>query len=490
MKVLAKASKFARLAAAVALAALSHHPAAQAQITFTSVFSFNGLNGSGPMAGVVQGPDGALYGTTTQGGNSALGTVFRFDRAAATVSTLHHFSGADGSTLYSGVTVGKDGLLYGSTYSGGAANLGTLFRLGTDGVNFSTLTEFTGGVDGANPDDLGFVVAPDGTLFGTTSTGGAAGGGTVFSVDPVTASVSTRYSFGAAAGVDAGLVAGRDGSWYGTTYTGGANSAGSVFRVDPATLAVTTLHEFSGPDGQNPVPGSLTQASDGYLYGTTQLGGNGTVYRLDPKTLAFQQIHVFSGTTDGRAPLGGLVESPDGYLYGTTVLGGQGYGTVYRVQLSTLAYGIVVRFGNSNGRSPSGNLVLAKDGALYGVTRLGGTYNAGTIYRLASADVTPPTITGIVATPSTLKPSGKLATVNLAVAATDDVDPAPVSKIISVSANQPITTSDWAITGALTVSLRARSTDRAARIYTITVQCTDASGNSSTGTVTVTVKKS
>ena len=153
--------------------------------------------------------------------------------------------------------------------------------------------------------------------------------------------MTTLHSFipTAAGGVDAGLVAGRDGYWYGTTYSGGANGAGSVFRVDPSTFALTTLHDFTASGGQNPVPGALMQGSDGNLYGTTQLGGGyGTVFKLNPTTLAFTTLHVFSGINDGRMPLGGVTEGADGYLYGTTVLGGQGYGTVFRVHPTTLAY--------------------------------------------------------------------------------------------------------------------------------------------------------
>jgi uncharacterized repeat protein (TIGR03803 family) len=112
-------------------------------------------------------------------------------------------------------------------------------------------------------------------------------------------------------------------------------------------------------------------------------GGYGSVYRLDPVTGAFETLHAFSGINDGRSPLGGVTQAADGYLYGTTVLGGAGYGTVYRVHPTTLAYGIVVWFAGTNGRSPSGNLLLGDDHALYGVARLGGSFNSGALYRLA-----------------------------------------------------------------------------------------------------------
>jgi hypothetical protein len=255
-----------------------------------------------------------------------------------------------------------------------------------------------------------------------------------------------------------------------------------VFRVDPATSVLTTLHDFTGTGGQNPVPGALMQGSDGNLYGTTQ---SGTVFGLNPTTLAFTTLHVFSGTFDGRSPLGGVTEAGDGYLYGTTVLGGQGYGTVFRVHPTTLDYSIVVSFGNSNGRSPSGNLLLGSDGALYGVTRLGGDFNDGTAFRLSFDDTTPPTITSLTASPRVLwPPNGRMVPVTLTVVATDAVDPTPMCRIVGVKSNQP-PTSDWVLTGDLTLDLRARRAVGTHRLYAITVQCTDASGNAATRTVGV-----
>lgn len=358
---------------------------ALAQPQFTSLHSFNGTDGFGPMVGVVEGSDGALYGTTSgQVESPNVGTVFRLDRTTIDLTTLHYFS--DGSRPFSTVTLGSDGMLYGTTFSGGDADLGTLFRVGSDGQSFALLYSFSG-TDGAKPDDLGLLQSGDGAFYGATSEGGPDGGGTLFQFDAATQTLTTRYSFvpTGAGGVDAGLIVGRDGYWYGTTYSGGANGAGSVFRVDPSTFELTTLHDFSGTDGANPVPGALMQGSDGNLYGTTQLGGNGKVYKLNPTTRVLTTLHTFSGISDGRFPLGGVTEGGDGYLYGTTILGGQGYGTIYRVHPTTLAYNIVVPFGGANGRSPSGNLFRASDGALYGTTRLGGSFNFGTVFRLSFA---------------------------------------------------------------------------------------------------------
>jgi HYR domain-containing protein len=110
-------------------------------------------------------------------------------------------------------------------------------------------------------------------------------------------------------------------------------------------------------------------------------------------------------------------------------------------------------------------------------------------------DTTPPTIVSITASPSNLwPPNHNMSDVTVTVIATDLVDPAPTSHIVSVSSNQADnengdgnTTTDWIITGALTLQLRAERDGNSDRIYTITIATTDFSGNTAHGTVTVTV---
>lgn len=492
-----------RLAAILALLVL--HTAAFAQTPppipqFATLNSFTGGNGFRPMSGLIQGADGALYGTTQSGGGGllmGLGTTYRFDRVTHGVTAVHTFFGG-GYGPYGGVTLAADGLLYGSTYNGSAigGDFGTLYRVAPNGQSFATLYSFSGGADGASPRDFKLTQASDGLLYGTTSKGGANGGGTLFRLDPATLTLTTLHAFNAPTAVASnqgpGLVAGRDGYLYGTTFDGGANGFGSVFRFDPRTAEVTTLHEFVGTDGWFPVAGGLMQAADGHLYGTTS--GVGSVYKLNPVTLAFTTLHMFVGATEGRSPRGGVTEGADGYLYGTAEIGGTGFGTIYRLHPGTLAYETVFAFSGTNGQSPVGNLLRTDDGTLYGVTQLGGPSNGGTLFSLTfpaapPPDTTPPVIASLIATPNVLKPaSGKMIPVAVTVAVKDAVDPAPQCKITGVTSNQAIS-GDWLITGDMSVKLRARQSGRVARLYTIAVQCKDVAGNAASATVGVTVPR-
>ncbi len=106
-----------------------------------------------------------------------------------------------------------------------------------------------------------------------------------------------------------------------------------------------------------------------------------------------------------------------------------------------------------------------------------------------NGDTTPPVIAGITATPDTLRPpNNKLVTIHIEVEANDNADPAPVSSVFDVTGNELLDPSDWTITGPLTLQLRAsRSGAGTGRVYTVWVQCVDAAGNRSVGTVTVQV---
>ena len=157
--------------------------------TETVVFNFNGTNGAQPQAGLILGPDGGFYGTTEFGGNtigSSLntgqggGTVFRVT-TNGTLTTLVNFNGTNGANPLASLVVGPGGNLYGTTELGGSTNAGTVFQVTTNGA-FVTLYNFTN-TDGAAP--YGAVtVGPDGNLYGTTEAGiypnRASSGGTIF----------------------------------------------------------------------------------------------------------------------------------------------------------------------------------------------------------------------------------------------------------------------------------------------------------------------
>src|SRR5262249_45614449 len=125
-------------------------------------------DGASPYSGLFLGADGALYGTTWDGGTNAQGTVFRIGKDGSGYTILHHFgAGNDGSTTFAGPVQANDGMLYGTTYNGGKNDFGTIFKLNTNGSAYSVLYSFTNAPDGANPRGP-LIQGLDGALYGTT----------------------------------------------------------------------------------------------------------------------------------------------------------------------------------------------------------------------------------------------------------------------------------------------------------------------------------
>jgi uncharacterized repeat protein (TIGR03803 family) len=404
---------------AVALAALLGPPRMASAQTFTTLVNFDQSNGAYPSAGLLQGLDGNLYGTTYKGGSTdAHGTVFKVTPEGV-LTTLLSFCAPDGCK-YTGeeptaaLIQAADGIFYG-TAQGGANDSGVVFSMTSTGsetvlYNFCAQPNCT---DGSSPN--GLVQASGGDLYGTTFQGGLGntlcfpglpgddGCGTVFKITPAGV-LTTVYSFCSQADCTDGdepagsLVQGTDGNFYGTTSYGGNQAAGddgrgTAFRLTPSGI-LTTLYTFcSQPncsDGDLPDAG-LVQGTDGNFYGTTGgfAGGAGTIFRITSRG-AFTTLYSFcaqSGCPDGAYPEASLVQASDGNFYGTTTYGGKaacgtgGCGTIFRITPSGVLT-TLVSFDYMHGAYPEAALVQDTNGMLYGTTALGGSSIYGTLYSL------------------------------------------------------------------------------------------------------------
>jgi len=202
--------------------------------TLTSLVSFD-TNGYSLYAGLLQATNGNFYGAAYLGGTNGYGTIFRLATNGA-LTTLYSFTGGnDGANPYAGLTQGADGKLYGTTFYGGTNNYGAVFKMTTNGT-LTPLASF-GGTNGAYP-LAALLLASDGNFYGTTEGGGAytnqsgSGYGTVFKLT-INGTLTTLASFNGTNGAHplAGLVQALDGSFYGTTANGGTNDSGTIFRL-------------------------------------------------------------------------------------------------------------------------------------------------------------------------------------------------------------------------------------------------------------------
>jgi uncharacterized repeat protein (TIGR03803 family) len=421
---------------------------------FASLYTFDSLSaGSAPQGPLLQGSDGSLYGTTNAGGDTTCeppngcGTIFKITPTGV-LTTLHDLESTQGVNPTSGLTIGSDGTLYGTTSNYGDANGGgdgSIFSI-TPQSSFTQLYAFCPQQGSCDSDALpsALVLGADGNLYGTTRKGGntttpacAAGGcGTVFSLSP-NGVFTTLYNFCAETNCADGsspagaLVQGSDGNFYGVTSSGGNQNSGivycesgcgTVFKITPAGQ-LATLYSFNGAgDGATP-QGRLLATSTGLLYGTNEYGGNlacavnlgegcGTIFEIDSHGV-FTTLYTFSGA-DGAAPAAGVIEGTDGNFYGTTSHGGtcnvpDGCGTVYAVSPAG-SLTTVHHFVGSDGSGPSSELMQASSGIIYGTTSSGGnpgcdgsTGPCGTIFTLSPATVaTVATTTSLTIAPSSV----------------------------------------------------------------------------------------
>jgi uncharacterized repeat protein (TIGR03803 family) len=332
--------------------------------------------------------NGILYGTTNFGGiphcrpGHGCGLVYTFS-LPSTETVIYRFKGgSDIARPYAGM-IELNGTLYGTTQSGGKKNDGGVFALTPSGSE-SVVYAFDG-KHGA--DARAGLTSINDTLYGTTYYGGSAGTGTVFSTGP-SGGEKVLHSF--KGGKDGSLPLGTlievNGTLYGTTSAGGTNNSGTVFQINPNGSNYSVMHSFTGgADGASPFSGLLEL--NGTLYGTTRLGGKhnqGTVFSITTSG-SETVLYNFAGKSDGAKPFSGLTNL-NGVLYGTTSAGGgpHNYGTLYGITPSG-SETVLHRFtGAAGGRNPYANLTVM-NGVLYGTTLMGVRKgdSGGTIFEYA-----------------------------------------------------------------------------------------------------------
>jgi uncharacterized repeat protein (TIGR03803 family) len=289
---------------------------AAGSLSFATLASFgrsSGNNDLEPHGNLVIDSSGNLYGTTEYGADSTDqvgdGTVFEVAAGTSVVKTIAQFEASTGNHPYGGLTVDSNGNLFGTTRYNDDANSGdsTIFEIAAGTSTLTTLASLNG-TDGLES-VAGITIDRNGNLFGTASTSSYSGPGTVFelpntgsAINPAYSSTVTRVTLFAQpnqAGPYGSVLIDSAGNLYGTTIAGGPSNRGTVYEIpNSGTAAVpvyssstSTLVTFTGTNGQEPVS-NLVRDSNGDFYGITEYGGtgysgqsftgDGTVFELTP----------------------------------------------------------------------------------------------------------------------------------------------------------------------------------------------------------------
>ena len=385
---------------------------AQAQ-TLTTLYSFTGgADGGGPVAGLTMDRAGNLYGTTSYGGNKGgstcdvdgCGTVFKLEHKGSgwVLVPLYAFSGPDGYVPEARVLFGPDGALYGTTTYGGQSNAGVIFRLQPPAAACKTalcpwtetvLYSFSGGSDGAYPTygDLTFDQA--GNIYGTTPDGGdpICKCGVVYELSRShggwTETVLHTFSQQDGEGLSpfAGVIFDAGGNLYGTTvssFSRFGEGPGAIYELSPSQGAWTenVLYTFTGDRDGNEPYGGLIFDSAGNLYGVTGCitGPPCTVYELSPSGggWTLNVLYTFNDVYEGS--LAALTMDPAGNLYGTLTLADQG---VFRLTPSGGTWNLT-GFNSPGSVFTEGSVVLDAGGNVYATSEVGGNHSKGNIFEI------------------------------------------------------------------------------------------------------------
>ncbi len=350
----------------------------------TTLASFNETEGAVVEAGLIMDSRGNLFGTASSGGDANDGTIFELAKGSGTVTTLASFNGANGAQPQCTLITDSNGNLYGTTSHGGISSDGTVFELAHGSSNITVLASFNG-TNGAQP-VAGLSMDKNGNLYGTTALGSASNDGTVFELASGSGTITTLASFNGTNGAQpvTALVMDGSGNLYGTASLPSANSDSTIFELAQGSHTITDLAACGVSYG------ALILDSSGNLYGTSSQAGafdGGSIFELAHGSSAIATLASFNGT-NGADPYAGLVMDGSGNLYGTTYLGGAlSEGAAFELARGSSTISLLASFSTVRG-GPDAELIIDGAGNLYGTTYGGGAGNLGTVFEITNPGIT------------------------------------------------------------------------------------------------------
>ena len=356
---------------------------------YTKKIDLYDSTGSSPEGTLIQLGTGKIYGTTTSGGALYSGNLFEYDITANSFTKKFTFGVSDGKDCAAPMMKAANGILYGTTFSGGPNGIGSIYSYDPVANTYTNL--YNCASEGAFPATT-MIEASPGKLYGTMS-------GEIFEFDYFTNTYTHKFQFVENQGYDGrgDLLKGINGKLYGTTFYGGADedlpplenwAAGVIFEYDPVSniyVKKYDLNDHINHDGMSPYSG-LVEVSPGIVYGTTTgggLNGIGVIFEYNYLTNTYtKKFDFMDAAVSGSTPAGKLMLGANGQLFGATSTGGTfGAGTLFKYDFNTNVFTKQYDFnGTTDGATPTGFLLQSSNGKIYGLTHSGGDNDFGVVF--------------------------------------------------------------------------------------------------------------
>ena len=359
----------------------------------TVLHSFNfTTEGANAIPGVTEVPGDTLFGVLLTGGTLGAGAIYSIKKDGTGFTIHQQFDITNGFDPMGAQPESRlilyDGRLFGTTTRGGSAGIGVLYTINLDGSGYRVLADFPAGFIG-----IGDMPTADISITSNARIIGAyyqftsfpTGYQRFFKVDT---SGNNFEGFGTVNQRENGhfnnsLLLTDDETIFFTTQSMGRHDGGVFNQGDTAGNSSGLFHFGASPNGFR--PGELMKASDGRLYGTTLFGGpsgNGTIFSIRADGTGYTKLYEFNDG-QGYEPTGKLLEASDGKLYGALAWGGiVGGGALFRIDKDGNNFQILYDFSDlANGYSPIGNLVEDGAGFLYGSTNYAST-GYGVVFKM------------------------------------------------------------------------------------------------------------
>ncbi len=329
-----------------------------------------------------------LMGMTYSGGANNYGTMFKINGDSTGFQVVHDFESATGRSPQGSMFRANNNILYGMTRLGGLDSSGVIFSFNPNTLIYTEIIDLNG-LNGKTPStNNDFMQGSNGKLYCTINGGGDSSRGVIGCLDPSNNNYSVLHSFSASTFFSPASPAIQlnNGLMYGLCPVGGSLHQGGIYSFDINGNIYSQIHNSINTTG-NAMRGYIVQYNDTIIYGCASGGGlhgDGAIFSYNLINNTYTDLFDFTAAINGGVSVSGFMKASNGLLYGTSgtssTNGPNYWGTLFSFDPSINLFTVIHYFNDTAGRFPVGGLLQASDGKLYGMTQSGGANYGGVVY--------------------------------------------------------------------------------------------------------------